>query len=329
MRRSESSMIRKDSTCVGRAGGAVLAMLLMMVAGCTTPMQKAARNGDLRTLRELVDSGVDPSEDGALAWAVFGGHKDAAVYLLDNGASPDGVVAGHSMLFHAAFSSQWEMARLLIERGADAQSAADEFEAYWASFVSPQRMAPHKANAERLRRMGAAGTDAGARKASEPEKPPSETELPRVDSEPAAHPREGRSEQAPPKSNLAVLDLTAVGISPEESVILTNRLRSEVFGTNRFIVVERDRMNEILHEQGFQLSGCTSSECLVEAGQLLNVNRMIGGSVGRIGDIFTIELRLIDVETGKILAAATEDVDGEIGDVLKKGIAAAVSKLIQ
>lgn len=88
-------------------------------------------------------------------------------------------------------------------------------------------------------------------------------------------------------------------------------------------------MNEILKEQGFQLTGCTSSECLVEAGQLLNVEQMLGGSVGKIGNTYTIEIRLIDILTGKILAMATEDIEGKIDDVLKIGISNAVFKLIK
>jgi len=57
-------------------------------------------------------------------------------------------------------------------------------------------------------------------------------------------------------------------------------------------------MEEVLQEQGFQQSGCTSDECAIEVGQLLGVQNMIGGAIGKIGNTFTIDIRMIAVETG-------------------------------
>ena len=73
------------------------------------------------------------------------------------------------------------------------------------------------------------------------------------------------------KNRIAVLDLEAVGVSKVESYTITDRLRSELVKTGAFIIVERSKMNAILEEQGFQMTGCTSEECAVEAGKLLGV----------------------------------------------------------
>ena len=56
-----------------------------------------------------------------------------------------------------------------------------------------------------------------------------------------------------------------------ESATLTDRLQSEMVNTNAIIMVERNQMEEILNEQGFQQSGCTSAECAAEVGALLGV----------------------------------------------------------
>ena len=117
------------------------------------------------------------------------------------------------------------------------------------------------------------------------------------------------------KLSIAVLELDAHGITDYEAAILTDRLRNELFKTGVFRVMEREQMDEILKEQGFQQTGCTSSECLVQVGQLIGVNRMIGGSVGKVGETFTVSLRLIDVETGEVIKIATKDVFGKI-DIL-------------
>ena len=129
------------------------------------------------------------------------------------------------------------------------------------------------------------------------------------------------------KKSIAVLDLDAYGVPPSDALALSNRLTTELFKTAYFNVVEREKTEEILDEQGFQLSGCTSSECLVEAGKLLNVELMLGGSISKVGDYYSIELRIIDVETGEILSVASVDIQGNIGKVLVEGIKQAVQKI--
>jgi hypothetical protein len=116
--------------------------------------------------------------------------------------------------------------------------------------------------------------------------------------------------------NIAVIDLDPTGISNNESQFLSDRLRTELFETGVFQVVEREKMNAILNEQGFQQTGCTSVECAIEIGQLLNVGVMIAGSIGKIEDIYSLSIRMIDVETGAILRTATRDYEGKLSEVL-------------
>ncbi len=120
-----------------------------------------------------------------------------------------------------------------------------------------------------------------------------------------------------PKISVAVLPLEVHGIQEDITITLTDRLRSELLQTNAFDVMERERMEEILAEQGFQQSGaCRDEECVVEAGRLLGISHMVAGSLGAIGSMFTLTLRLIDVETGRILLTATDDIPGPIENVL-------------
>jgi len=118
------------------------------------------------------------------------------------------------------------------------------------------------------------------------------------------------------KQQIAVLTLDPVGVNERESITLTNRLRSELVKTGTFTILERDKMDDILKEQGFQMTGCTSSECAVEAGQLLNVKQICSGSIGKIGSIYTVVVRLIDVQTGEILKTVTEDCECPLERVL-------------
>jgi TolB-like protein len=120
------------------------------------------------------------------------------------------------------------------------------------------------------------------------------------------------------KIKIAILEFSNTGgISLQESNTLTNRLRSMIVNTKALIVLERGKMEEILSEQGFQQSGCTSTECAVEVGKLLNVQKMVSGSIGRLGNTFTIDLSLIDVKTAQIEKSFTRDYKGEVDGLLK------------
>jgi len=129
------------------------------------------------------------------------------------------------------------------------------------------------------------------------------------------------------KQRIAVLELEADGVSKNESVTLTNRLRSELVKTGSFTIIERGEMDEILKEQGFQLSGCTSDECAVEVGRLLNVREIAAGSIGKVGALYTVAVRLIDVESGEILKTITEDCQCPIERVLTNSMRNAALKL--
>ena len=99
---------------------------------------------------------------------------------------------------------------------------------------------------------------------------------------------------------VAVLDLEGRGISQLEAQTLSDRLSTSISKTGVVRLVERNLMEEILTEQGFQQTGCTSDECAVEVGQLLGVQYMVSGAIGKIGDTYTIDAKLVSVETGVV-----------------------------
>jgi hypothetical protein len=116
---------------------------------------------------------------------------------------------------------------------------------------------------------------------------------------------------------IAILDFTNTGgLSKQETITLGNRLRSMLVKTDAFIVLERGQMDDILEEQGFQQTGCTTTECAVEMGALLNVEKMISGSIGKLGKTYTIDLSLIDVKTARIEKSFFRDFKGEIDGLL-------------
>jgi curli biogenesis system outer membrane secretion channel CsgG len=118
--------------------------------------------------------------------------------------------------------------------------------------------------------------------------------------------------------SIAVMDLDGRGISNDEVLSLTDRLRTALVRTTKATVVERSQMQQVLAEQDFQMTGCTSDECAIEIGQLLGVTRMVAGSIGKVGSTFSIDVRIIDIQTSRILESYARDYRGEIDGLLNE-----------
>lgn len=85
------------------------------------------------------------------------------------------------------------------------------------------------------------------------------------------------------KTNVAISDLIGQGIDATSTSIISDRLRTELVKSGQISVLERNAMQEILKEQGFQQTGCTSDACAIQIGQLLGVSKIVVGSVGKLG----------------------------------------------
>ena len=101
------------------------------------------------------------------------------------------------------------------------------------------------------------------------------------------------------KPTVAILDLESTKVDVSDVLTLSERLRTEVGNTNAVRLIERKALESILKEQGFQQTGCTTDECAAEVGQLLGAQYMLSGTIGKIKDSYTIDIKLFSVETGE------------------------------
>jgi TolB-like protein len=129
------------------------------------------------------------------------------------------------------------------------------------------------------------------------------------------------------KPTIAINDLVAQGVDTNFSIILSERLRREVFETGKYRIIERSQMESILKEQGFQLSGCASDECAVQIGQLLGVKYIVSGTIGKLEDTYTIGVRIISVETGEVVQSTGADCQCKGNELLTKTIPGIAKKL--
>ena len=131
------------------------------------------------------------------------------------------------------------------------------------------------------------------------------------------------------QETIAVVDFDGKGVSVIEASALTDRFASELFNLGVYRLIERERVGEILEEQGFQQSGCTTAECAVEVGKMLGTELIITGSISKVGNVFSVSARIVNVETGEIETTGVYDHMGNIGELLTSGMKMVAYELIK
>ena len=119
---------------------------------------------------------------------------------------------------------------------------------------------------------------------------------------------------------IAVIDFEGIGISNDEARVLTARLTSELISLEVYQVLERSEMKRLLEEQKFQYSGCVDLNCAVELGKMLGAKYMVVGTISKLGRTFTVDSRLIYVESSEAYASGQYTSDGSIDNVVKYGM---------
>ncbi len=103
--------------------------------------------------------------------------------------------------------------------------------------------------------------------------------------------------------------------------------RLEVVKTGVFNVIDKYEMNDIFKKAHLNVDSCFSKSCLVNAGKLLNADKILSGDVERFGEKIIITLRLIDVKNENIEKSdATEYLN--IQPELQRMLEVSVKKLL-
>ncbi|MCK5921084.1 MAG: hypothetical protein KAG66_09090, partial [Methylococcales bacterium] len=118
------------------------------------------------------------------------------------------------------------------------------------------------------------------------------------------------------RPTVAILDFEGQDISVQEVQTLTERMRSEIGATNAVRLIERKAIENIMAEQGLAQSGCVTDECAAEVGQLLGVQFMVSGSIGKLGGKYTIDAKMFSVESGAIERTVSATHEGDVSGLL-------------
>ncbi len=116
---------------------------------------------------------------------------------------------------------------------------------------------------------------------------------------------------------ITVLDFEHTGLSEAETKLIVDAITSFVVDTGRYRVIDRRERAALLEEMDFSLSDCTDETCQLRVGRMLSAQRIIVGSIGRVGNRYMLTLKQVGVETGETVNSATEmygDLDALLDD---------------
>jgi len=131
---------------------------------------------------------------------------------------------------------------------------------------------------------------------------------------------------------IAVLDMAGKGVSQVEAEVLSERLRSHISqliaspdytsleDKDQYLVVEQTQIDKIFEQFEIQNTGCVSDSCAIEFGKMLQVDRIILGQIGFIGNTYSVSARIIDIESGKSISSADRQHKGSIDEIMSSVI---------
>lgn len=123
-------------------------------------------------------------------------------------------------------------------------------------------------------------------------------------------------------SKLAVWDLSAREVKATYAQELTSILVSEISKMGRYEVYSQENVRTLAGWTAERMSlGCTDTKCLTALGQM-DVGKLISGSVGKIGDTYSISLNLFDTQKVKAERSISEfcRTENELIGLLQRGV---------
>ncbi|MEW5850110.1 MAG: hypothetical protein AB2A00_15075 [Myxococcota bacterium] len=135
---------------------------------------------------------------------------------------------------------------------------------------------------------------------------------------------------SPGRPSVAVSEVTGeVGISEGAARLVTDEVIDVVRRSGAFsrVLTSRDMVAVLGLERQRQLLDCSTESCVAELAGALGVDFILVGTVGRLGELHLLNLRLINARSAEVVAGATHR--GRSEDVLVEGVRPAIQQLLR
>ena len=298
---------------------ALMTFLLTQI-GCATSTQLggAAKTGDLREVEALLSKGADVNEKGLFGasplYEAIHYHApfDIVQTLINKGADVNrGLTNGWRPIHVAVRNNDADVVKLLLERGVNitvpnpfgktplnmaeekgystiARMIRDAEEQKYPSVVGRNKPASLQNSlvpeAEKTKGGAKIADIVDNRRKTLPQAPiQSSSQL----------------KSAKDQVKVAVWDLVPRNTPVTNAAELTSILVSEINKLETYEVYSQDNVRTLAGWTAERMQlGCTDSKCLTALGQM-DVGKLISGSVGKIGDRYSISLNLFDTQNAR------------------------------
>jgi hypothetical protein len=131
------------------------------------------------------------------------------------------------------------------------------------------------------------------------------------------------------RTQLAVYDLDSEKHLKIVAIILSEALREELFRMGKFILVNRENMNQVLQEVKLGQTGLIDEKQAIQAGKVLAVKQIILGRLASIGKSSLIQAKRIDTETHNTMSISSLKCKKGREEVLLDRMKELAGKLVQ
>ncbi len=109
---------------------------------------------------------------------------------------------------------------------------------------------------------------------------------------------------AGPLPLVTVLDFSVENMAKPDARLIVDLVFSALVSARKYRVLDRGQRDNILKEVEFSLSACADEKCQLEVGRLLAADKIVVGSLGKVGQRYILNAKMLDVRTGEALSSA-------------------------
>jgi TolB-like protein len=137
-------------------------------------------------------------------------------------------------------------------------------------------------------------------------------------------------EPAPRKAKVAVLEFRPLGTEQVKADLLSEVALTEAYGIAGIDVIGRSDIASMLgFEQQKRVLGCGDDPaCVAEIGGALGTEYILVGSLGRLGNMFRLDLKLVETRRARVLGRIGESIDAR-EEALIAAVQRGVRQLLQ
>jgi len=121
---------------------------------------------------------------------------------------------------------------------------------------------------------------------------------------------------------IAVIDFPdLLNVTSDLGRFVANRLTTRLSQSQKFFVVERQRLSQVLAELRFSMTDLVDPEKAKQLGKMVGVEAVVVGTVSDLGNQVDLDARIIEIETSRTLVSVTATIsrDQVVSQLMERG----------